>query len=255
MKLFDTHAHYLDEHFDSDRDEVLLRCRQAGVEHILECCCDLKGIDATVDFVKNNSFLYGALGVHPHSASELTYAQMDRLAAALSAERIVAVGEIGLDYHWELSPKEVQKKWFDAQINLAISKSVPIVVHDREAHGDTMDILRANKNGLKGIMHCFSASYEIGKECVDLGLYIAFGGSLTFKNATRLQDAARRLPLDRLLVETDCPYMTPVPHRGKRNDSTLMHLVVFELARLHNMEPRELGEILYSNSLRALCID
>lgn len=255
MELFDTHAHYLDERFDPDRDEVLLSLKESGVSYCVEACCDSGDIEKVLELVKKYDFIYGSAGVHPHSAGEMTNADLDVIDKALNADKMVAIGEIGLDYHYDFSPRDEQRKWFSAQLELARQRNVPVIIHDREAHGDMMDILRANRSGLKGIMHCFSGSYEIARDCLDLGLYIAFGGSLTFKNAVNLQAVAARLPKDRLLIETDCPYMTPVPHRGERNDSRLMHLTLNKLAELQKISSDELAHILMHNSKTVFNID
>ena len=162
---------------------------------------------------------------------------------------MLAVGEIGLDYHYDFSPRNVQKKVLDEQLSIAGELGVPVILHDREAHGDMMDLLRAHKNGLKGIMHCFSGSYEIARECLDLGLYIAFGGALTFKNAVRPIEVVQKLPSDRLLIETDCPYMTPVPYRGKRNDPSFILLTLKKMAEVREEDEEELAEKLYRNAL------
>ncbi|MDO4565366.1 MAG: TatD family hydrolase [Clostridia bacterium] len=251
MRLFDTHAHLLDERFDADRAAVLSAIRQSEVEYVVEIGCDREGFSSVQALCRANNFIYGALGVHPHNADEMNPSVMDELARALDSERIVAVGEIGLDYHYDFSPRETQKNCFSIQLELAAQKKLPVVIHDREAHGDTLDILRAHRDGLGGIMHCFSGSYETARDCIDLGLYIAFGGALTFQNANRLRETAARLPLDRLLIETDCPYMTPVPFRGKRNDPTLMHLTLKTLAETLKIDEERLAETLFENSLRA----
>ena len=162
---------------------------------------------------------------------------------------MLAVGEIGLDYHYDFSPRETQKMVLDEQLSIAKELNLPVILHDREAHGDMMDILRSHKDGLKGIMHCFSGSYETAKECLDLGLYIAFGGALTFKNAVKPVEVAARIPIDRLLIETDCPYMTPVPYRGRRNDPTFIRHTLFKLAEIRGEDPDELSEKLFRNAL------
>ena len=254
MRLFDTHAHLLDEQFDADREELIASLPEAGIAHVMEACCDEAGIDRVVELVARVPFLYGSAGVHPHSADEFRPETPDHIRAALTHERMVAIGEIGLDYHYDFSPRDVQRTCFDAQLALAAELHRPVIIHDREAHGDTMDLLRHYRGSLSGVMHCFSASYEIAKECIDLGLHIAFGGALTFKNAVHQWEIASKLPLDRLLIETDCPYMTPVPFRGRRNDPTRMVLTLQKLSELRNIEPETLSETLYENSFRAFSI-
>ena len=254
MRIFDTHAHLLDEQFDADREELIASLPKAGIAHVMEACCDEAGIGRVIELVRRVPFFYGSAGVHPHSADEFKPETLDRIREALTHERMAAIGEIGLDYHYDFSPRSVQRDCFDAQLALAKELQKPVIIHDREAHGDCMDILRRYKGSLSGVMHCFSASFEIAKECIDLGLYVAFGGALTFKNAVHQWDIASRLPADRLLIETDCPYMTPVPFRGKRNDPSRIVLTLKKLAELRNADEEELSETLYRNSFRAFGI-
>ncbi|MBQ6236458.1 MAG: TatD family hydrolase [Clostridia bacterium] len=254
MRIFDTHAHLLDEQFDADREELLSSLPAAGIAHVMEACCDEAGIDKVVDLVARVPYFFGSAGVHPHSADEFRPETLDHIREALTHARMVAIGEIGLDYHYDFSPRDVQRDCFDAQLALAAELRRPVIIHDREAHGDTMDLLRRYRGNLSGVMHCFSASYEIAKECIDLGLYIAFGGALTFKNAVHQWEVASKLPLDRLLIETDCPYMTPVPFRGKRNDPTRIVLTLQKMAELRGLDPETLSEALYENSFKAFGI-
>ena len=252
MRIFDTHAHLLDEQFDADREQLLVSLPSAGIAHVMEACCDEAGIDRIVALAARVP--YGSAGVHPHSADEFRPETLDHIREALTHERMVAIGEIGLDYHYDFSPRDVQRACFDAQLALAAELHAPIIIHDREAHGDCMDLLRQYRGRLSGVMHCFSASYEIAKECIDLGLHIAFGGALTFKNATHQWEIASKLPLERLLIETDCPYMTPVPFRGTRNDPTRIIHTLLKLAELRNTDPETLSEALFENSFRAFSI-
>lgn len=238
MELFDTHAHLLDERFDADREALLAALPAAGIRYVLEACCDEAAFEAVAALSEAHPFLYASAGVHPHNASEWTNGTAAHLARALGHPRCVAVGEIGLDYHYDFSPRDVQKRVFAEQIDIAIAHQKPILVHDREAHGDCMDMLRAYRGRVTGVMHCFSGSYETAKECIADGLYIAFGGALTFKNAANRRDIAARLPLERLLLETDCPYMTPEPFRGKRNDPRLVLRTLEVLASVRS-EPIE----------------
>ena len=251
MCIFDTHAHILDEQFDADREELIASLPEAGIAYVMEACCDEAGIDRVAELVERTPFFFGSAGVHPHSADEFRPETPDHIEAALKKERMLAIGEIGLDYHYDFSPRDVQRECFDAQLALAAELKRPVIIHDREAHGDTMDLLRRYRGSLSGVMHCFSASYEIAKECIDLGLYIAFGGALTFKNAVHQWEIAGKLPLDRLLIETDCPYMTPVPFRGQRNDPSRIVLTLEKMAALRGMTPEELAPILYGNSFSA----
>ena len=254
MRIFDTHTHLLDEQFDEDRESLIASLPGAGIVNVMEACCDEAGIDRVVELVARVPFFYGSAGVHPHSADEFKPETLERIREALTHERMLAIGEIGLDYHYDFSPRDVQRTCFDAQLALAAELHRPVIIHDREAHGDTMDLLRRYRGRLSGVMHCFSASYEIAKECIDLGLYIAFGGALTFKNAVNQWAIAEKLPLDRLLIETDCPYMTPVPFRGKRNDPTRIVLTLQKLSEIKGLDPEPLSEALYENSFKAFGI-
>ena len=249
MKIFDTHAHLLDEAFDPDRMEVISSLPGKGVTKVMEACCDEAGIDRVLDLVRTVPFFYGSAGVHPHSAIEWSTKTADHIKKALSEKKMLAVGEIGLDYYYDFSPRDVQRRVLDEQLSIAAELGLPVILHDREAHGDMMDLLRAHKNGLNGIMHCFSGSWETAKECLDLGLFVAFGGALTFKNAVRPIEVARRIPLDRLLIETDCPYMTPVPYRGKRNDPSFILLTLDKLAEIREEDKETLADALYQNAL------
>lgn len=241
-----------DEAFDADRAEVIAALPGAGVERVMDIACDVRTVDRTLPLLDEYDFIYGAVGMHPHEAGETTSAHMDGIAKLLKHEKMLALGEIGLDYHYDFSPREVQRKWFCEQLELAQQLDVPIILHIREAFGDAMDILgaHAGKQGLKGVMHCFSGSLETAYQCIDMGLHIAFGGALTFKNAVKQADIAARLPLERLLIETDCPYMTPVPHRGERNDPRLVRLVCEKLAEVRGIAPDEAAEATYNNAAR-----
>lgn len=249
MDLFDTHAHLLDERFDTDRDELIAALPAAGVRFVMEACCDRAGIGKVRALAARVPFIYGSAGIHPHSADEWCPDAERELLCALADEKIKAIGEIGLDYYYDFSPRETQRKVFDAQLAIAAEKRVPVIIHDREAHGDTMDMLRAYKGKLTGIMHCFSGSYETARESIGMGLYIAFGGALTFKNAANRRDIAARLPLERLLLETDCPYMTPEPFRGQRNDPRMAMRTLEVLASVRTESIDEIALATYRNAL------
>jgi len=247
MRVFDTHAHLLDERFDEDRAQLIQSLPAAGIELLVEVACTAKEAPKAQKLSEDYPFIYWAAGMHPHEAGETTQQDLDALKTLLTHQKAVAFGEIGLDYHYDFSPREVQKYWFDQQLSLAKELDLPVVLHIREASADCLDILRAHKNGLKGEMHCFSGSYETAKLCVDMGLYIAFGGAVTFKKAPKQQEAAAKLPLDRLLIETDCPYMTPEPFRGRRNDPSKVALVAEKIAQLKGISPEEVAEATLKN--------
>ena len=250
MRLFDTHAHLLDERFDEDREAVMSSLPEKDIAYLLEACTQLPDAEKTLAFAHNYPFVVAAIGTHPHEAAGMEKEHLALLEALLSDEKAVAVGEIGLDYHYDFSPRDVQRMWFSEQLMLARAKKKPVVLHVREADGDALSMLRAQKDGLTGVMHCISGSYETAKACDDLGLYIAFGGALTFQNAKKALEIAAKLPMDRLLIETDCPYMTPVPYRGKRNDPSLVRLVCEKLAEIRNMDAEAAAQITLENGLR-----
>lgn len=240
MMYFDTHTHLTDERFDADRAALLAALPGRGLSLALDVACEIADFPKTQTLTQTYPWIYGAYGVHPHYAAEVPRDYLDAVEAALCAPKAKALGEIGLDYHYDFAPRETQRRVFAEQLELAQSLHVPVILHIREAFGDCMDILRAHKNGLCGVMHCFSGSAETARECVELGLYIAFGGAVTFKNAHKPLDAAVCVPLERLLLETDCPYMTPVPHRGERNDPSHIPLIAEKIAQARGMDAKAL---------------
>ncbi|MDY3751771.1 MAG: TatD family hydrolase [Christensenella minuta] len=247
--LFDTHVHLLDERFDDDREAVLAQLTGHGVGNVVEASSDLENSIHAAALAREHHTVHAAVGLHPHSASEWDGRTEDELRTLLQEPKVVAAGEIGLDYHYDFSPREKQKEVFEKQIRLALDVDVPIVVHSREATADTMEILRKYP-GVRGEMHCFSGSVETAKELVKMGFYIAFGGALTFKNARKTVEAAQAVPLDRLLVETDCPYMTPVPFRGKRNEPAYVRYVAEKLAEVRGIPTEEIIRITEENAKR-----
>lgn len=253
-RYFDTHAHLADPRFDEDRERVINKVLpEAGVSLICEVVCDLRTADKGIEIIASHENIYGAVGMHPHYADAMDNACMDRLRSLLTGERIVALGEIGLDYHYDFSPRETQRLWFDRQLGLAEELALPVVLHIREAMGDCMDILRAHRSALianGGIMHCYSGSAETARECLDLGLMIGIGGSLTFKNARKLLEVAEFVPMESIVLETDCPYMTPVPHRGERNDPSFLNLVAEKLGEIKGIAPDEAAERAFLNGCR-----
>ena len=251
IRLFDTHAHLLDGRFDEDREALVSGLPARGVACVLEAACEAADIPRVIALCERHpGLVYGAAGIHPHSASGFTGETLAQIESALAHPAIRAVGEIGLDYHYDFSPREAQKACFDAQLALAGRRGRPVVIHDREAHGDCLDLLREHRDGLQGVMHCFSGSYEMARACLDLGLYLGIGGSLTFKNAKKLLETVQKAPRDRLLLETDCPYMTPEPFRGRRNDSTHVHLVAETIAQIKGTDPEEVARVTLENGRR-----
>ncbi len=246
--IFDTHAHYDDSRFDEDREAVFTSLKEQGVTNIVNCGCDLKTSLKTVDFTEKFDFIYGAVGVHPHEAEDTTEEELLKIQKLYGKEKIVAVGEIGLDYHYDFSPRDRQIEIFERQIQLANELALPAIIHDREAHEDTMNILK--KYIPKGVVHCFSGSSEMAKEIIKLGLYIGIGGAVTFRNAKKPVEVVEYLPLDRLVLETDAPYMTPVPFRGQRCDSTHIAYTAEKIAEIKNIDVQELIDICNENAKR-----
>lgn len=252
--IFDTHAHYDDEQFSPDRDELLSRILpEKGVCGILNMGADLKGCRNTVSMTKRYNYMYGAVGIHPECAKDLPPGWLEEIETLAAEEKIKAIGEIGLDYHWlDACPKDTQKQVFAAQLELAERLGLPVCIHDREAHGDMMDFMRRYRP--KGVMHCFSGSVELSREAIKLGLYIGIGGVVTFKNARHIVEVAADIPLDRLLLETDAPYMAPVPFRGKRNDSSLISHVAERIAEIRGITAEEVRCASLKNTRRLFAI-
>ncbi len=246
--IFDTHAHYDDKQFDDDREVVIKALPASGIELVVNCSSSVKSLSTTMELARNHSFFYGTLGIHPHNSSDYNSEVEGSILEGVKDNKIVAIGEIGLDYHYDFSPRDVQKQVFARQLELAKELDLPVVIHSREAVADTMDIIK--KYRPKGIVHCFSGDEHLAKQMVDLGLYIGFTGVVTFKNAKKPLLAAAAVPMDRLLIETDCPYMAPVPNRGKRCDSTMLHSVVQVLSELKGIQKDEFVKATFENGLR-----
>ncbi len=244
--IFDTHAHYDDERFNEDRDELISSLFSSSVSHIIGCGCDLKSSLANIALAERYPEFYAAVGVHPHEAAECTREDLDEIKKLYRHQKVVAIGEIGLDYYYDFSPRDRQIEVFTEQIKLANELKLPVIIHDREAHEDTLNILKQLKP--KGVVHCFSGSREMAEEIVKLGLYIGLGGAVTFKNARRPIEVAEYLPLDRLLLETDAPYMTPVPFRGKRCDSSHIAYTAEKIAEVKRIAVQELIDICTENA-------
>ncbi len=251
MRIFDSHAHYLSGRFDEDRDELLKSVFFSGVTGIMECATDKQSIEESVLLSEKYEGVYCALGVHPHSADEYS-PELEARIAELS-EKAAAIGEIGLDYHYDFHPRELQKSVFEKQLELAKRLSLPVILHSREATADMLEILKA-QNVSNGVMHCFSGSPETAEIILGMGLYIGVGGSLTFKGAVKAVEVVKMLPMERLLLETDCPYMTPVPHRGERNDSRYISIVAEKIAEIKGMSAQDVAETAEKNAKKLLDI-
>ncbi len=244
--IFDSHAHYNDEQFDIDRDSLLASLPEAGIVGIINCGTDVKSSLASLEMAEKNPFIYAACGYHPESALEFTDDNLIEIEKMLVHPKCVAVGEIGLEYHYDFVPKDIQKYVFEKHLELAVKYDMPVIVHDREAHSDTMELLK--KYRPKGVLHCYSGSTEMAKEVLKMGMYIGLGGAVTFKNAVKPVEVAEMIPIDRLLLETDCPYMAPVPMRGKRNNSAYISYVAERIADIKGVSAQELLDITALNT-------
>lgn len=237
--IFDTHAHYDDRQFEEDRAELLGSMQEQGVGMIVDAGSDIASWDKIGQLTEQYPFIYGAIGVHPDEVGELDEEKMQRMEKLLSGEKMVAVGEIGLDYYWDKEKCDLQKKWFIRQLELARQLDLPVIIHSREAAADTMEIMKQHAKGLDGVIHCFSYSLEQAKEYVNMGFYLGIGGVVTFKNGKKLKEVVGKIPLESLVLETDSPYLAPVPHRGKRNNSQNLVYVAEEIAALKGVSYEE----------------
>lgn len=244
--IFDSHAHYTDKAFNDDRENMLGSLTESGICGVINCGADIESSVFSLELAKEYPFIYAACGIHPEEVDNLPENYIEILRGLLKNEKCIAVGEIGLDYYWRKDNKELQKKVFEEQLRLAKELDLPVIIHDREAHEDTLDILKKYKP--KGVLHCFSGSVETAKEILKLGMYIGFGGALTFKNARKAVEVAEMLPIERLLLETDCPYMAPVPMRGKRNNSTYIPYVAEKVAEIKGINFQEVLDITNENA-------
>lgn len=238
--IIDTHAHYDDEAFDKDRDKILKELPQKGVEKVINAAASVTGCWRTLTLTEQYDMVYGMLGIHPDEVGELTERDMDFIAKKAADPKIVAIGEIGLDYHWNVAPKEVQKHWFLRQIEVAREAKLPICVHSRDAAADTLSVLQeGHGEDVGGVIHCYSYSAELAKEYLSMGFYFGIGGVVTFKNGRKCKEVVEMLPMDKILLETDAPYLAPEPFRGKRNESSYLSYVAATIAGIKGITPEE----------------
>ena len=248
--IFESHAHYDDEAFDEDRDALLRSFAENGIDMVINIGASLESCRRTLALVEKYSFFYGAIGVHPSETGELTETDLLWLKERCALEKVVAVGEIGLDYYWKEPEPSVQKRWFEKQLEMAKEVKLPVVIHSRDAARDTLDIMKSSHaETTGGVVHCFSYTKETARIFLDMGFYIGIGGVLTFNNARKLKEAAEYIPMDRIVLETDCPYLTPVPNRGKRNSSLNLPYVAAELARIKDMTEEAVRAATWENGL------
>ncbi|SES40657.1 TatD family hydrolase [Salipaludibacillus aurantiacus] len=240
--LFDTHVHLNADQFEDDAEEVIKRAREKGVEHMVVVGFDEKTINKALKLIETYDFLYAAVGWHPVDAVDLTDDYLAWIEELSDHPKVVAIGETGLDYYWDKSPKDIQQEAFRKQIRLAKKLNMPLIIHDREAHEDIVDILKEeNAEEAGGIMHCFQGDVKMAKQCLEMNFYISFGGPVTFKNAKLPKEVAKEVPLNRLLVETDAPFLAPHPYRGKRNEPSYVKLVAEKIAELKEVEFEEVA--------------
>ena len=250
MAIFDTHAHYDSRGFKADRDEVLAALPEAGVALVVNPGCDVESSRIAIALAEKYPHIYAAVGIHPSDCDDCTEADIETLRRMAAHEKVVAIGEIGLDYYWkDNAPREFQEKVFRWQIELALELDLPVIVHDREAHGDTMRILWDYPQ-VRGVIHCFSGSPEMAAEFAKRGWYIGFDGPITYKNAAKAPEVVAAVPLEQIVVETDAPYLTPVPFRGKRNDSRKLPYVIEKLAEWKGVSTEEMERITFENGKR-----
>lgn len=246
--IFETHSHYEDKAFDEDREILMRQLIEAGIERVVDIGSSLDTCKRILSLINEYPFMYGAIGIHPSDTGNLTEADIDYLKIESANEKIVAIGEIGLDYYWDEPERSIQKKWFERQLQLAREVSLPVVIHSRDAAKDTLDIMKAEKAGdIGGVIHCFSYGTEMAREYLDMGFYIGVGGVVTFKNGKKLKEVVEYTPIERIVTETDCPYLAPTPHRGERNSSLYIPLIIEEIAAIKNMDVQEVYRITCKN--------
>lgn len=250
--IFDSHAHYDDGAFDGDREELFRRLPKQGVVGVLNVGCTVSSSRECIRFAKEHPCFWAAVGIHPEEVENIKPDWLEKIEGLLSAPKVVAVGEIGLDYHYGTEAKELQKSVFEQQLLLANRHSLPVVIHSRDATQDTMEFL--HRHHPQGVLHCFSGSVETAKEVLKLGMYIGFTGVVSFKNAKKTHEVAKMVPLDRLLLETDCPYMAPVPYRGERSTSDMIAKTAEAIALLRGIPAQEVIDAAYENTLRLFSI-
>lgn len=249
--IFDTHAHYDDKAFDGDREELLASLPGKGIARVVNVGASMASCGRTALLTEKYDFIYGAMGIHPNETGELDEEAFGRLKEMCGLRKCVAVGEIGLDYYWDQSDREVQKKWFVRQLDLARECGLPVIIHSRDAAKDTVDIMTAEKAGeIGGVVHCYSYTKETARVFLDMGFFFGIGGVLTFKNARKLKEAVEYIPLDRIVLETDCPYLAPVPYRGQRNSSLYLPYVAEALAQIKGKHREEVREAVWENGMR-----
>ena len=245
---FESHAHYDDERFDDDRDELLASFPAEGIETVVNSSSDIASSRASIALAEKYPFFYASVGVHPHEVSKMREEDIDTLRELSKHPKVVAIGEIGLDFYYDLSPRDDQRYWFKRQLALAEELDMPVIIHSRDASQECFDIISAS-NVRKGVIHCYSGSAPMAQDYADMGFYIGIGGSLTFKNNKKTVEVVEKLPLEKILIETDSPYLAPVPYRGRRNDSRLLKYVVEKISEIKNVPEIDICNIAKNNAI------
>ncbi|MEG1981674.1 MAG: TatD family hydrolase [Clostridia bacterium] len=254
ISLFDSHAHLDDPKFDADRDEIITSLKAKNVTNVINIGANIETSIDSVKLANKYPFIYAAIGVHPYDTNIITTADIETLKELALNKKVVAIGEIGLDYHMEELNKEEQKKWFIEQLNLASSLSLPVIIHDRDAHFDTLDIIKKHYSG-KGVFHCFAGSVEMAQELIKMGFYLSFTGVCTFKNAKTVKEVIKIVPLDKFLIETDCPYLSPEPFRGTRNSPLNVYRIAETIALIKDISYEDVCKYSFDNTKRLFNID
>ncbi len=253
MRIFDTHAHYDDEAFDTDREELLKALPGSGIEYVVNVGASIATTRSTLELSSKYDYIYAAVGVHPSDIADLNEESFSWLKEQTVRQKVVAVGEIGLDYYWDKEPEvqAAQQVWFKRQLDLAREAGLPVIIHSRDAAKDTVDIMKEMDAGsIGGVVHCYSYSPELAAEYVKMGLFIGVGGVVTFTKAKKLKETVAAIPMDNIVIETDCPYLAPVPYRGKRNSSLNLPLVLAEIASIKGISEEEAADITFANAMR-----
>ena len=248
MTFIDSHSHLILEAFDNDRDNVIQEALSNGITHIVQSCDNLDEIEKNLILTKKYQNMYSSVGIHPHEAKLWTDVSYDTIKKYTNEEKVVAIGETGLAFYYNYSPKDIQVKVFREQIKIANEVSLPLIIHTRDAFKETIQILKEEKPKHGGVFHCYTGDLETAKEALNLGFYISWSGILTFKKASDLKEVAKNIPLENTLIETDCPFLTPIPHRGERNEPKYVKHVAEELAKIHNVSVDEIGTITSENT-------
>ena len=250
--FFESHAHYDDQSFNEDRDEILASLQKNGVDYVINAGSDIQSSKASIKLADEYSFIYAAVGVHPHEVSTLN--NLEELEGLCGGHKVVALGEIGLDFYYDNSPRDIQRYWFNRQLDLAGRLKLPVIIHSREAAAETFDIIKGS-NIRQGVIHCYSGSIKMALDYIEMGFFIGIGGVITFEKAKRVKEVAREIPLDHILIETDAPYLAPVPHRGKRNNSNYLKFIAAKIAEIKGLSLNYVAETTYTNAYQLFQIE